>query len=140
MLKARGLRPTPQRIAVLSAVVSSSEHPSAEDVHLSVRRAMPHLSLATVYKALAELRRVGQIRALPVWGKIRFDFDSGPHHHLVCELCGRIEDLAAGDLHVEGALPEDARPGFEILSTEVVVRSLCPDCRNKNVTHGVEEG
>lgn len=127
-LRSHRLRVTPQRLAVLAALHTSDRHLSAEEVYEDVRHKMPSVSLATVYNALGELRRVGQVRALPVSGKVRYDLAArGPHHHLVCESCQRVVDLE-GDL-AEPELPESQRQGFEILTVEVIFRSICPDCR-----------
>ncbi|MGH2687003.1 MAG: hypothetical protein ACRDJP_16185, partial [Actinomycetota bacterium] len=49
------------------------------------------------------------------------------HHHLVCDVCGRIEDL-----HVEFpdvVIPStDGAVGFEVTSTEIVFRGRCAAC------------
>jgi len=128
-LRSLSLRVTPQRLAVLAALHASDQHLSAEEVYENVRHKMPSVSLATVYNALGELRRVGQVRALPVSGKVRYDLAArGSHHHLVCESCQRVVDLESGDLP-EPALPEAQAQGFEILTVEVIFRSICPDCR-----------
>ena len=129
VLRSHGLRVTPQRIAVLAALEASPEHLSAEDVFAEVREKMPSVSLATVYHALGELRRSGQLRALPVAGRVRYDLVSrGPHHHLVCESCHRVVDLDP-DGQATPAPPADKIRGFEILTAEVIFRSICPDCR-----------
>jgi Fe2+ or Zn2+ uptake regulation protein len=126
VLRHWGMRVTPQRIAVLEAVRSSHAHLSAEEVYEEVRRRIPNISLGTVYKALGELRDVGQVRVLQVSGKLRFDGGMGPHSHLVCQRCHRIEDvgLEAAGVH----LPEDARLGYQILGVEVTFWGICPNC------------
>lgn len=127
-LRTRGLRVTPQRIAVLSAVEGSGEHLSAEDVFERVRHEMPHISLATVYKTLTELRRIGRLRVLPVSGKLRYDrSDRPPHHHLVCERCRRVVDVRDG-LFPAPHLPPEERMGFEILGAEVTFTGICGEC------------
>lgn len=128
-LRSHSLRVTPQRLAVLAVLHTSDQHLSAEEVYENVRNVMPSVSLATVYNALGELRRVGQVRALPVSGKVRYDLaERGSHHHLVCESCQRVVDLEGGDLP-EPALPQSQSQGFEILTVEVIFRSICPDCQ-----------
>ena len=132
VLRSKGKRVTPQRMAVLQAVRSSKEHPSAEQVYEEVRRSLPHISLATVYKALNELREAGQVRALPVAGKLRYDAERGPgHHHLVCEQCRTVVDVELGGYLIEPELDDEARAGFEILTADVTFRGLCPSCRGE---------
>ena len=129
LLRASGLRVTPQRLAVLEALHASPTHLSAEEVYEDVRHTLPSVSLATVYNALGELRRVGQLRDLPVSGKVRYDLVTrGPHHHLVCECCHRVVDLEASAV-AEPVLPGWQAKGFEVLTAEVIFRCICPDCQ-----------
>jgi Fe2+ or Zn2+ uptake regulation protein len=128
VLRQRGMRVTPQRIAVLEAIRDSHRHLSAEEVYEEVRRRIPSISLGTVYKALGELRDAGQVRALQVSGKRRFDGGTGPHSHLVCQRCHRIEDVG---VDAEVNLPEDARMGFQLLGVEVSFWGICPECQEQ---------
>lgn len=135
LLRAKGMRATPQRLAVLEAVRTSGEHLCAEQVYERVRETLPHISLATVYKALNELREIGKVRALPVSGKLRFDVDEGvEHHHLICERCSRVLDVNAGEAFQIPQLPEAYRGGFEVYRTQVNFRGLCPRCKAKERT------
>ncbi len=128
LLQSKGLRVTPQRVAVLSVLSAGREHLSAEEVFEQVRQELPNISLATVYKALGELRRVGELCALPILGRLRFDLTSNPaHHHLVCERCQRVVDVELDGFRPEA--PSEGLMGFDILSVEVIFRSVCPDCR-----------
>jgi Fe2+ or Zn2+ uptake regulation protein len=130
-LKERGMRVTPQRMAVLEAVRDSHAHLSAEEVYEEVRRRIPNISLGTVYKALGELRDVGQVRVLQVSGKLRFDGGAGPHSHLVCQRCHRVEDVG---VDVEVTLPEEARRGYQLLGVEVSFWGICPRCSEQSAT------
>jgi Fur family ferric uptake transcriptional regulator len=137
MLRSHGLRVTPQRLAVLAALQATDEHLSAEEVFEEIREKMPSVSLATVYNTLGELRRVGQLRALPVSGRVRYDLASrGPHNHLVCESCQRVVDLPPS-LFPRPEVPATQAQGFEILTAEVIFRSICPDCRTLGTSEGV---
>jgi Fur family ferric uptake transcriptional regulator len=138
LLRAHGLRVTPQRLAVLRVLNATPEHLGAEEIFEEIRENMPSVSLATVYHALAELRRVGQVRALPVFGRVRYDLAArGPHHHLVCERCHRVVDLPMVEVPKPDAITEEAQ-GFEILTAEVIFRSICPDCRNLGTIEGAD--
>jgi Fe2+ or Zn2+ uptake regulation protein len=144
LLQGKGLRVTPQRVAVMGVLSRRREHLSAEEVFEQVRQELPNISLATVYKALGELRRKGQIRALPVLGRLRFDLTSNPaHHHLVCEGCQRVVDVELGTLRWP-EMPPEALMGFDILSVEVILRSICPDCREPSTrqpaSNNLQEG
>jgi Fe2+ or Zn2+ uptake regulation protein len=143
LLQANGLRVTPQRVAVLGVLSAGREHLSAEEVFERVRQELPNISLATVYKALGELRRVGELRALPVLGRLKFDLTSNPsHHHLVCERCQRVVDVELDRFRPE--MPSEGLMGFDVLSVEVIFRSICPDCREpsarKPASNNLQEG
>lgn len=131
LLRSSGKRVTPQRTAVAEAVASSKEHPSAEDVYLSVRDKLPSISLATVYKALGELREIGHLRVVPVSGKVRFDADLGQHNHFVCDRCRKVDDIHTP---VSRGMPKSADwlAGYEVRGAEMTFRGLCPDCREQN--------
>ena len=130
LLRARGLRVTPQRAIVFRLVRQlGAEHPSAESVHVGATREMPSLSLRTVYTILGELVDLGVIRPLDVGtGSKRFCINPRRHHHLVCSRCGRITDVFVdvGPLEV----PPDQRRGFVIMDHEVVFRGICAACRS----------
>jgi Fe2+ or Zn2+ uptake regulation protein len=127
-LRARaGFRMTAQRRAVAEALSGSHVHLSAEEVHERARRALPEISLATVYNTLHELVALGEVDEHGFDGRTRrYDPNVGQvHHHLVCEGCGAIRDVEPG---AEVPHPPDLG-GFEVLSTEVTHRGRCADCR-----------
>ncbi|MCA1838898.1 MAG: Fur family transcriptional regulator [Actinomycetota bacterium] len=140
LLRSRGKRVTPQRMAVLEVVEQSQEHLSAEQVYERVRQQLPHISLATVYKALGELRDVGRLDVVPVSGKLRYDAADRPsHHHLVCERCKKIVDVPPDADFSLPALDETSSMGFDIVRAEITFKGICPDCR-KQLEAQLEQG
>jgi Fur family ferric uptake transcriptional regulator len=131
-LQARGWRVTPQRRAVIGALEGQHVHLSAEQVHAAARRAVPEVSLATVYNTLNELVAMGEISELRLAdGTARYDPKVGPdHHHLVCEGCGLTFDVEP--LGVESlSLPRAQRYGMTVDSLEVVFRGRCSSCAER---------
>ena len=128
-LRARGLRVTPQRLAIASVVCDRRHHVTAEDVFQLVGDRMPGISLPTVYATLELLEDLGLIRRLATGGGTAvFDARTDEHHHLVCRRCGAIADLEApAD---QAAVLDAARAaGFSPDDAQVVVRGLCSGCR-----------
>ena len=128
-LSARGWRITPQRRAVIGALEGEHVHLSADQVHAAARRAVPEVSLATVYNTLNELIGMGEISEIRLSdGTTRYDPKIGPdHHHLVCEECGLtfdVEPTGVGGL----ALPPAQRFGMTVETVEVVFRGRCSNC------------
>lgn len=130
LLRAKGLRVTPQRALVVRLLRRfGADHPSAEAIHVQATREMPSLSLRTVYTILDELVDKGAVRSLDLGtGSKRFCVNPRRHHHLVCRQCGRIADVFVdvGPLDV----PVDQRRGFLITDHEVVFRGICAVCRS----------
>jgi Fe2+ or Zn2+ uptake regulation protein len=123
--RSEGLKVTPQRQAVFRVLHGSTVHPTAESVHAAVVRDLPMVSLRTVYQTLNDLTAMGELGQLDVGlGSARFDPNLDPHHHLVCDRCGRVEDVAVDVL--EASVP--AAGGFRVTRTEVVFRGQCADC------------
>lgn len=126
--RARGLKVTPQRQSIFRAVSTSVSHPTADSVYAAVSAQMPTISLRTVYQTLNDLTAMGELTALDLGtGATRFDPDVEPHHHLVCDGCGRIDDLHAEFPDV--SLTDDAHAlGFEVTATQIVFRGRCAAC------------
>jgi Fur family peroxide stress response transcriptional regulator len=127
-----GLSVTRQRLAIFEALAASREHPSAEDIHRAVRKRVPHLSLATVYKNLESLREIGavsDVNALHEHGRYEAALPGTgagkPHHHLVCISCRKVVDLH--DAALDGLRVSDTL-GFQVRALKVQVEGLCPDC------------
>lgn len=126
-LRATGRKVTPQRQAIFRALAGSTVHPDAEAVYSLVRAELPTISLRTVYQTLNDLAAMGELSAIDVGtGSTRFDPNLEPHHHLVCERCGRIDDLHLDHLAVP--VPADLPESFEVRSTEIVFRGRCASC------------
>jgi len=127
-------RVTSQRRVILDEVRNTTLHPTATEVYELVRRRIPSISLATVYRNLELLCEQGLIQCLRGGDQRRYDADLTDHYHIRCTVCGRVDDLPA---------PADAEParfiadnlGYEILSCVVRYLGICPDCR---VRHGLE--
>ena len=103
LFRSRGLKVTPQRQCIFGVLHGSDQHPTAEAVHAEVVARMPTVSLRTVYQTLNDLAAMGELTSVDVGtGSTRFDPTVEPHHHLVCDGCGRIQDLYAsfGDVTV----------------------------------------
>ena len=84
---------TPQRIAIYRALLEANDHPNPEAIYTRVRTTMPSLSLATIYKTLDALARLGLVSELPAIGNSRrYDANVDLHHHLVCTRCDRVTD------------------------------------------------
>lgn len=131
LLREKGLKVTPQRIAVYNMLLSTTEHPDAETIYKTLEPTNPTMSLATVYKTLDFFKHLGLVQELNVGeGRSRYDATVQCHPHTVCRVCGRVDDL-----HLE-ALTEVAKKlvpnlDFEVECEQLILYGKCSDCRKK---------
>jgi len=96
-----GLRCTRQRELIYSALSHTTAHPTAEDLHRTVRHDEPGLSLATVYNTLDTFVDRGLCRKIPSAagnGPSRYDADTHAHAHVILDDGTTLNErlLAAG--------------------------------------------
>jgi Fe2+ or Zn2+ uptake regulation protein len=129
LLRARGLRVTRPRMAVLD-VLSTGGHLDVEEITKRVRDRLDSVSTQAVYDVLGALTRAGLARRLePAGSPALFESRSGDnHHHVVCRGCGIILDV---DCAIGSApcLDPSQTHGFEVDEAEVTFWGLCPACQ-----------
>ena len=90
----KGLKVTPQRIAILEAITKLNNHPTAESIIDYIRKNNPNIAVATVYKVLDALVETSLIRKVKTEkDKMRYDAVMENHHHIYCSDSDRIEDF-----------------------------------------------
>ena len=114
-----------QREQIYETVCASKEHPTAQMVYDTLRPAMPHLSLGTVYRNLQQMARDG--RLMEIDGPVaRFDATTQPHTHLRCRNCGCVADV---DLPYDPALDRAcSMEGWNVTGHSLVFTGICPAC------------
>lgn len=129
-LKATGVRMTPQRHAILSFLLDSKTHPSADDIYKALEKKFPSMSVATVYNNLRVFVDAGLVRELTYGDDAaRFDADLSDHYHAICESCGVIVDFEHEPLtQVESVAVEQC--GFAVRGHRMEVYGTCPACQN----------
>ena len=130
-LRSHGYRMTPQRVAVVRALVESVEHPSAEDLYEQLLPQYPTMSPATVYKTVGLLKELGEVAELVAQhdGRHFEGRNPAPHPHIICVKCGRIVDLELGEM---GALIERvaSSSGFAEVSNRLEFWGVCERCQS----------
>ena len=130
-LKRAGLKMTPQRIAIVRLFADDDSHPTAQTLFERLRPEFPSMSFATVYNTLDALADAGLSSTLRLGSAARFDPNTTPHHHAVCERCGALRDIPAHSLASSRAASRrvgKVAPGFLVRSVERVYRGLCAAC------------
>lgn len=127
-LKRAGLKLTPQRMAIVRELADDGSHPTAQELFERLKPVFPTMSFATVYNtldALAKLRLVGSLR---LGSAVRFDPNTAPHHHAVCDACGAVVDLPAAPPSPSLKKSIEETSGFEVRVEERTYRGLCGRC------------
>jgi Fur family iron response transcriptional regulator len=121
LLKAHGINPTSQRVLIAQMLFSRAEHLSAEEVFAVVNGESARVSKATVYNTLGLFAERGLIREViadPM--RVFYDPNTIPHHHFYDTSTGKLMDIPAEDVQIQGlpALPE----GMCMEGVDVIVR------------------
>jgi Fur family peroxide stress response transcriptional regulator len=131
-MRDKGLRITPQRIAILKVLSASKGHPSVENIYYQVKDEFPTTSVATVYKNVSMLKELGEVLELS-FGTESSRYDGNkpdPHPHLICTVCKKIIDPDLDSLKdVSAELINET--GFRITSHRLDFFGICPECQKK---------
>jgi Fur family ferric uptake transcriptional regulator len=140
ILRRRGFKITPQRLAILDAVTSSHEHLTPAEIYNRVSREHPGIGLVTVYRTLDIFTELGLICEMHLGGNCHSYLMRRPsvhHHHLICSDCGTVIDFTDCNLdELEERLTRET--DFTINGHVLEFLGQCPDCCKRAVT-GQEE-
>ena len=117
-----GLRNTPQREVVYSALLTRRDHPTADEVYARVRSDLPSISLATVYNCLETLVQCDLVRAVNFErGPTRYCPNLAPHAHFHDEATGATFDI---DLPPDllGKIKDVLPPGYDADAVDIIFR------------------
>lgn len=121
-----------QRTIILNYLRSVKTHPTARQVYDAVRKVLPHISFATVYRNLNQLREEGVILELSYANKAsHYDGNPNNHYHFSCQICGQVADL-------DSALPLEQVQSLigsqikgQVLGYRLEFNGICENCQNK---------
>lgn len=132
-LKEEGFKLTPQRRCIVETMMNAKgRHMSSEEIYDEVKIGCPEIGLATVYRTLQMLDKIGFTTKLNLDdGCIRYelnmDKDAHHHHHLVCKGCGKIIEVEEDLLDVLENRIENSY-NFKIYDHDVKFYGICSDC------------
>lgn len=123
-------RNTIQKIKIMEFLTSVHIHPTAEMVYEAVKKDLPNISLATVYRNLNQMALGGEIIRLEVNGEYRFDGDKDKHQHYYCSNCGNIVDVYNEKVN-NYAIKHASLEGFEVSIVQILYKGFCSNCKNE---------
>ena len=135
-LKEKGLKMTPQRLAIIEALTTMRDlHPSAGAVYREAKKIRKGLSLSTTYATLNQLSAHGIIKTLEFdTAENRYEANIGEHVNLICKGCGKIVDYETPTPADPGEV--EKRTGFSVTDTRLEYYGYCEECRKKGTGEG----
>ena len=129
-----GLAATHQRQVLYEVMQRMPGHPSPEEVYARVKKRIPAISLATVYKNIHLFVERGVLKELSMHhGSVRVELNGHHHHHMVCSHCKAIADIEEKDLGVVPAVRE-LPGGFQVERYSIDVIGICAACQKAKRT------
>ena len=127
-LREANLRATRQRRTVLEALRARPDAVTAQDLHRELVQAGESIGLTTVYRTLTALAGAGFLDTFAREGEQAFRLcGDAHHHHLVCEVCNRVEEITADE--VERWVGQVAsRRGYVVTGHRADIFGICPAC------------
>ena len=124
-------RVTPQRVALLAALLGDHLHPTATELYAKLRVGQPSLSLATVYKNLATLARMRLVVQVNVPGdNERFEANLHPHANFLCTSCHELTDIDGPQFEeFEERVRATVKGGVD--QVQILIRGTCARCRRR---------
>ena len=118
---------TRQRALIARILRTAGRHLTADEIFQLARQFIPSIAVGTVYRNLKLMAECGEIRRVEAaGGPVRYDANRSPHGHLVCRVCGSLEDLAVPYL-----TPYLSRcTGESVPIYDLRVDWICPTCRS----------
>jgi Fur family peroxide stress response transcriptional regulator len=129
LCRENGIAVTHQRQVLYETMCAMHGHPSPEEVYARVKKKVPAISLATVYKNIHLFVESGVFREVSLHhGSVRVEMNGEPHHHMVCSKCRKITDVGEKEL---GLLSKRRRltGGFLVERYAVDVIGVCASCQ-----------
>jgi Fur family peroxide stress response transcriptional regulator len=137
-LKAKGLKLTPQRLAIIEVLIEKRDlHPGARSVHEEAKKKKKSLSLSTTYATLNDLSRLGIIKTLQFDSmENRYEGNLDEHLNLICAHCGKILDYKIPPLVDQQEIAK--KTGFSVKDTRLEYYGYCRDCHAETKEGGNE--
>lgn len=133
LLREKGFKVTPQRLAIYNMLASTKTHPNAEMIFNELQAMYPTMSLATVYKTMEILKEIGLVKILNAGeDSFRYDADTSDHPHVRCMECGQVEDVHNID-SADFVNQVSQGTKYHLVSQQFYFYGICPACQYKEL-------
>lgn len=131
LLRDKGFKVTPQRLAIYKMLAGTKTHPNAEMIFNKLQPQYPTMSFATVYKTMDILAQIGLVQILNAGeDSFRYDANTSSHPHIRCIECRRVDDLEG--VNDEKLLTQVIKnTSYRITGRQLYFYGVCPECQKK---------
>ena len=128
----RGLKVTPQRVAVLKFLRENRIHPTAEKIHHELLKEYPAISLTTVYNTLSSFVEAGMVQELDIDPyKMRFDGCLDQHDHFHCRACDNVYDIDYNaSILADNLRNRKTIEGHKVDAISINLKGVCKYCES----------
>ena len=133
MLREKGVKVTPQRLAIYENILANKEHLTVDQIYQEVQKKFPTLSLTTVYHTLHLLTKIELLQELRCNNGIsRYEPNKTPHINIICQNCGAISDYQSKN--VENFLLQLKKElKTKLLGNHFEIQIICEKCRKQGL-------
>ena len=125
----KAMRNTSQRKAVLLALGDlHGTHPTASEIYGAIKVRNFQIGLATVYRTLDAMVERGDVAAVRTGNAVRYDLTHDHHHHIVCQICGKVTDVDASEVPSELIAFFESETGFDLSDATIQLNGTCSSC------------
>jgi len=125
LLKENDLKATIQRTSILRSI-DRAGHINIDDIYEQLKEEYPTLSLATIYKNIIVMQESNVIIEVPMNGqKSKYELKKDDHIHLICQVCGEIQDREITPQTKETLVIEN----FQLSSSQINLYGQCQQCQ-----------
>ncbi len=127
LLQKNDLKATIQRTSILKSI-DKAGHINIDEIYEEVKELHPTLSLATIYKNIILMQENNVIVEVPMNGqKSKYELTKEEHMHLICQVCGAIEDREIRPEAKEALVVEN----FKLNSSKINLYGVCQSCQER---------
>ncbi len=125
-----GLKQTKPRLGILESLKRAAKPVDVRYLENYLKEKKIKVDQATIYRILTLFSQKGLVKKIELKeGKFRYEITGSDHHHIICESCGKIDDIS--DCSLESIEKDIAKKkGFSIKSHSLEFYGLCKNCKN----------
>lgn len=129
LIRNKGLRVTPARLAVLNVLTDTHKPLDIASIWELTSRRRVDADQATIYRIIENFIQNDLISRLQFQEK-KFFYEAKreEHHHVICKNCGKIEDFSKCNIkRLEREICDEI--GFRVESHSLEFYGICRDCQ-----------